>query len=106
MLSGEGKESSPVASNPKCRETTTTVVLVVDTVIAITPFQTGVSWHFRSRKDQVLKMELFVAHWQAGVISAILRLRVWWISHLAPKMTQSFLPRVPPFQVGEMAGKG
>jgi len=81
------------------------LVLVVETVIAITRFQTGVSWHFRSLKDQVLKIELFVAYWQAGVISAILRLRVRWLFHLAPILTQSFLLRVPPFQVGEMAGK-
>jgi len=45
------------------------LVLVVETVIGITRFQTGVSWHFRSLKDLVLKIELFVAHWQAGVIS-------------------------------------
>ena len=50
------------------------LVLVVETFIGITHFQTGVSWHFRSLKDQVLKIELFVAHWQAGVINAILRL--------------------------------
>jgi len=74
-------------------------LLVVETVIAITRFQTRVSWHFRSLKDQVLKIELSVAHWQAGVISAILRLRVWWLSHLAPILTQSVLSRVPPFQV-------
>jgi len=48
-------------------------LLVVDTVIAITRFQTQVSWHFHSLKDQVLKIELSVAYWQAGVISAILR---------------------------------
>jgi len=81
------------------------LVLVVQTVIGITHFQTGVSWHFHSRKDQVLKIELFDAQWQAGVISAILRLRVQWLSHLAPIMTESCLPRVPPFQGGEMAGK-
>jgi len=38
------------------------LVLVVETVIGITGFQTGVSWHFRTLKDQVLKIELFVAH--------------------------------------------
>jgi len=78
---------------------------VVETVIAITRFQTRVSWHFRSLKDQLRKIELLVANWQAGVISAILRLRVWWLSHLVPILTQSALPRVPPFQVYEMAGK-
>jgi len=72
---------------------------VLETVIAITRFPTRVSWHFRSLKDQVLKIELSLAHWQASVISAILRLRVWWLSHLAPIPTQSVLPRVPPFQV-------
>jgi len=74
-------------------------LLVVDTLISITRFQTRVSWHFRSLKDQVMKIELSVAHWQAGVISAILRFRVWWLSHLAPILTQSVLPRVSPFQV-------
>jgi len=74
-------------------------LVVVETVIAITRFQTRVSWHFRSLKDQVLKIELSVTHWQAGGISAIFRLRVWWLSHLAPILTQSFVPRVPPFQV-------
>jgi len=74
-------------------------LLVVETVIAVTRFKTRVSWHFHSLNDQVLKIGLPVAHWQAGVISAILRLRVWWLSHLAPILTQSGLPRVPPFQV-------
>jgi len=74
-------------------------LLVVETIIAITRFQTRVSWHFRSLKDQVLKIELAVAPWHTGVISAILRFRVWWLSLLAPILTQSVLPRVPPFQV-------
>jgi len=73
--------------------------LVVETVIALTRFETGVGGHFRSLKDQVLKIELSVAHCEAGVITAILRLRVWWLAHLVPILTQSFLPRVPPFQV-------
>ena len=30
----------------------------LESVLAITPFQTGVSWHFGSLKDKVLKIEL------------------------------------------------
>ena len=30
----------------------------VESVIAITPFQTGVSWHFCSFKDDILKIEV------------------------------------------------
>ena len=48
------------------------LVLVVETVIGITCFQTGVSRNFRCLKDQVLKIELIFADWQAGVIGAIL----------------------------------
>jgi len=105
MFSGEEKESSRVASKAKCRKTTTIASTSSRDCHRYHSFQTGVSWHFRSRKDQVLQIELIVAHWQASVISAILRLRVKWPSHLAPIMTQSFLPRVPTFQVGEIAGK-
>ena len=31
---------------------------MLETVIDITRFQSGVSWHFRSLKDQVLKIDL------------------------------------------------
>jgi len=41
----------------------------LECVMAITRFQTGVSWHFRSLKDEVLKIEFYV-------FSANLRLRV------------------------------
>jgi len=30
---------------------------VLETIMAITCFQTGVSWHFHSLKDEVLKIE-------------------------------------------------
>jgi len=41
----------------KCRETTRHYARL-ESIIAITRFQTGVSWHFRSLKDEVLKIEL------------------------------------------------
>src|SRR6266404_5885212 len=63
-----------------------------ESVIAITCFQTGVSWHFRSLKDQVLKIEF------SGDFSAKLRLRVRWLSHLAPTLA--------PWRVGEKARAG
>ena len=50
---------------------------VLLTFLGITHFQTVVSLHFRSLKDQVLKMELSVPHSLAAVISAIIRLREW-----------------------------
>ena len=43
--------------------------------MAITRFQTGVSWHFRSFNDDVLKIELYVPV-RCAVFSANLRLRV------------------------------
>jgi len=42
---------------PKCRETTRHYARR-ESVIAITRFQTGVSWHFHSFKDCILKIEL------------------------------------------------
>ena len=75
---------------------------MLETVIAITPFLTGVSGHFRSLKHQVLKIALCVTYWQAGVISAILRLRVQPGGFLT---IQTFVSKVPPFNTWEMAGK-
>jgi len=49
------------ASKAKCRETTTATGMHyarLKSVLAITHFQTGVSWHFHLFKDQVLKIEL------------------------------------------------
>ena len=55
-LSGEEEleERSCVASKAKGRETTTDL----ESVIGITRFQTGVSWHFGSLKDQAPKIDL------------------------------------------------
>ena len=55
-LSGVGElvEQSPVASKAKCGETTTDL----ESVIGITSFQTGVSWHFGSLNDQGPKIDL------------------------------------------------
>jgi len=41
----------------KCQDTTRNYGRL-ESVMAITRFQTGVSWHFRSFKDDVLKIEL------------------------------------------------
>ena len=41
----------------KCRETTRHYARL-ESVMAITRFQMGVSWHFRSFKDVILKIEL------------------------------------------------
>ena len=76
MRGKSGVRSRQVASRQRLSAKKPQQLLVVETVIAITRFQTGVSWHFRSRRDQVLQIVLSVAHWQAGVISPILRLRV------------------------------
>jgi len=51
-----------VAFEAKCRETTINCARL-ETLQAITRFQTGVSWHFRSFKDDVLKIELWVSVW-------------------------------------------
>jgi len=50
----EGKVWSRVASKAKCRDFTT----ALESVIGMTHFRTGVSWHFHSVKDQGLKIEL------------------------------------------------
>jgi len=49
--------SRRVQFEPKCRETTRHYARP-ESIMAITGFQTGVSWHFRSFKDDVLKIEL------------------------------------------------
>ena len=49
--------SRRVQVEAKCRETTRHYARL-ESVMAITRFQTGVSWHFRSFKDDVLKIEL------------------------------------------------
>jgi len=41
----------------KCRDTTRHYARL-ESVMVITRFQTAVSWHFRSFKDSVLKIEL------------------------------------------------
>jgi len=46
-----------MAFEVKCRETTMNCARL-ETVMGITGFQTGVSWHFRSLEDEVLKIEL------------------------------------------------
>ena len=51
---GELEEQSRVASKAKCRETTTDL----ESVIGITRFLTGVSWHFGSLNDQAPKIDL------------------------------------------------
>jgi len=97
MLSVRGNRA--VGSRQRLTAEKPQQLLVVETLIAITRFQTVVSWHSSSLKDQVQTIELSVAHWQAGMLSPLLRLRVRWLSHLPPILTQSFLPRVPPFQI-------
>ena len=43
----------------KCRETSMNSLSTrLESILAITHFQTGVSWHFGSLKDKVLKIEL------------------------------------------------
>jgi len=64
--------------------------------MAITHFQTGVSWHLHTFKDEVLKLEL-------GVISANLRLRVRWLSHQTLALSIYFLPRYTPFTLQDGA---
>jgi len=49
--------SRRVQFKAKCRETTRHYARL-ESVMAITRFQTGVSWHFHSFKDVVLKIEL------------------------------------------------
>ena len=49
--------SRRVQFKAKCRETTRHYARL-ESVMAITRFQTGVSWHFRSFKDLVLQIEL------------------------------------------------
>ena len=57
------------------------------------------SGHFRSLKDEVLKIELGVAYWLAGMISAILRLSEWLSGAAGFLTTQSLVSRVPPFNI-------
>jgi len=49
--------SRRVQFEAKSRETTRHYARL-ESIMAITHFQTGVSWHFRSFKDDVLKIEL------------------------------------------------
>jgi len=77
-----------VAFEAKCRETTMNYARLVS-VMAITRFPTGLSWHFHSLKDEVLKIEL-------EDISADLRLTVRWLSHQALTSTIFSLPRNTP----------
>ena len=65
------------------------------------------SWHFRSLKDEVLKIELSVrvTYWLAGMISAILRLSEWLSGVAGFLTTQSLVSRVPPFKIWEMTGR-
>jgi len=68
-------------------------------VIAITCFQTGVSWHFSSFNDVVLKIELWVPVLHGHRVFCVnLRLRVRWVSHLTPALTWTIfsLPRNTP----------
>jgi len=57
-IEGEGKFWSQVALHQRLSAEKPQQGSVPETVIAITRFHTGVSWHFRSLKDQVLKIEL------------------------------------------------
>jgi len=57
-------------------------------VMASTQFQTGVSWHFHSLKDEVQKIEL-------EDISADIRLRVRWLSHQAPTPPYFLCQEIP-----------
>ena len=49
--------SGRVQFEAKCQETTRHYARP-ESIMVITRFQTGVSWHFRSFKDDVLKIEL------------------------------------------------
>jgi len=49
--------SRHVQFEAKCRETTRHYTRL-ESIMAITRFQIGVSWHFRSFKDDVWKIEL------------------------------------------------
>jgi len=49
--------SRRVQFEAKCRETTRHYARL-ESIMAITHFQTGVSWHFHSFKEDVLKREL------------------------------------------------
>ena len=53
----ENSVSRRVQFKAKCPETTRHYARL-ESVMAITRFQTGVSWHFRSFKDLILKIEL------------------------------------------------
>jgi len=86
--------SHHVQFEAKCWETTSHYARL-ESVMAITHFQTGVSWYFCSFKADVLKIELWVLVW-LGVFRANLRLRVWWLSHQAPPLTMFSLPRNTP----------
>jgi len=57
-LKNEGKIQSQVASHQRLSAEKPQQSSVLETVIAITHFQTGLSWHFRSLKYEVLKIEL------------------------------------------------
>ena len=50
-------------------------------------------------KDEVLEIELSVAYWLAGMISAILRLSEWLRGAVGFLTTQSLVSRVPPFNI-------
>jgi len=52
-------QAIPARVIAKCRETSMNSLSArLESGLAITRFQTGVSWHFGSLKDKVLKIEL------------------------------------------------
>jgi len=55
----EKSVSRRVQFEAMCRETSRNYARL-ESVMAMTRFQTGVSWHFRSFKDDVVKIELRV----------------------------------------------
>jgi len=81
----------------KCRESTMkSYRRRLEFVLAITPFPSGVGRHFGSGKDNGLKIdtELGVGgHLSLKVFGANIRLRVRWLSPLAPALTIFALPR-------------
>jgi len=86
--------SRRVQFEAKCREYTRQYARL-ESVMAITRFQTGVRWNFHLFKDNVLKIELRVRV-ELGVFSANLRLRLSWLSHQVQALTIFSVPRNTP----------
>jgi len=88
----EKRVSRHVQFEAKCREPTS-AYSTLESVMTITHFQSGVSWHFRLFKDDVLNIEPWVPVGHGpGVFRTNLRLRVWWLAHQAPALTIFCLP--------------